>query len=122
MNTDDIISDVDSFILGTYGRIPLTIKEGRGSWVFDNDGNKYLDYTSGIAVSNLGHSNKILTDAIKNQAEKVIHTSNLFYLEPQAKLARMLVENSFADLNSEESSFADLNSLDEVNIKYPAEL
>ena len=97
MNTDDIISDVDSFILGTYGRIPLTIREGRGSWVFDNDGNKYLDYTSGIAVSNLGHSNKILTDAIKNQAEKVIHTSNLFYLEPQAKLARMLVENSFAD-------------------------
>ena len=97
MKTDEIISDVDTYILGTYGRIPLTIREGRGSWVWDNDGNKYLDFTTGIAVTNLGHSYSALTEAIKNQSEKIIHTSNLFYLEPQAKLAKMLVENSFAD-------------------------
>ena len=97
MKTEEIISDVDSYILGTYGRIPLTIKKGNGSWVWDNDGNKYLDYTSGIAVTNLGHNYPALTETIKNQAEEILHSSNLFYLETQAKLAKMLVENSFAD-------------------------
>ena len=97
MKTEEIISDVDTYILGTYGRIPLTIKKGDGSWVWDNDGNKYLDYTSGIAVTNLGHSNPALTKVIKNQAEEILHSSNLFYLEKQAMLAKMLVENSFAD-------------------------
>ena len=97
MKTEDIISDVDTYILGTYGRIPLTIKKGDGSWVWDNDGNKYLDYTSGIAVTGLGHNYPALTEAIKNQAKEIIHSSNLFYLETQARLAKMLVENSFAD-------------------------
>lgn len=97
MNTDDIISDVDNYILGTYGRIPLTIREGRGSWVWDNDGRKYLDFTTGIAVTNLGHNYSALTSVIKAQSEKIIHSSNLFYLESQAKLGKMLVENSFAD-------------------------
>ena len=97
MKTEDIVSDVDNYILGTYSRIPLTIKEGKGSWVWDNDGNKFLDYTTGIAVNNLGHNNSALTGVIKNQAEKIIHSSNLFYLESQANLAKNLVENSFAD-------------------------
>jgi len=97
LKTEDIISDVDTYILGTYGRIPLTIKEGRGSWVWDNDGKKYLDFTTGIAVTNLGHSNTALIETIRNQSEKILHSSNLFYLESQAKLAKMLVENSFAD-------------------------
>ncbi len=97
MKTEEIISDVDTYILGTYGRIPLTIKEGNGSWVMDNDGNKYLDFTTGIAVTNLGHNNPALTEVIQKQSEKILHSSNLFYLESQAKLAKMLVENSFAD-------------------------
>ena len=97
MKTEDIVSDVDNYILGTYSRIPLTIKEGKGSWVWDNDGNKFLDYTTGIAVNNLGHNHSVLTGVIKNQAEKIIHSSNLFYLESQANLAKILVENSFAD-------------------------
>ncbi len=97
MKTEDIISEVDTYILGTYDRIPLTIKEGKGSWVWDNDGKKFLDFTTGIAVTNLGHNHSVLTGVIKNQAEKILHSSNLFYLESQAKLAKMLVENSFAD-------------------------
>lgn len=97
MKTEDIISEVDKYILGTYSRIPLTIKEGKGSWVWDNDGNKYLDFTTGIAVTNLGHNHSALTAVIKNQAEKLIHSSNLFYLESQANLAKILVENSFAN-------------------------
>ncbi len=97
MKTEDIISEVDTYILGTYDRIPLTIKEGKGSWVWDNDGKKFLDFTTGIAVTNLGHNHSALTGVIKNQAEKILHSSNLFYLESQAKLAKMLVENSFAN-------------------------
>jgi len=97
LKTEDIISDVDTYVLGTYERIPLTIKKGEGSWVWDNDGNKYLDFTTGIAVTNLGHTHPALTDTIKKQSEKIIHSSNLFYLESQARLAKMLVENSFAD-------------------------
>jgi len=97
LKTEDIISEVDTYILGTYDRIPLTIKEGKGSWVWDNDGKKFLDFTTGIAVTNLGHNHSVLTGVIKNQAEKILHSSNLFYLESQAKLAKMLVENSFAN-------------------------
>jgi len=97
LKTEDIISEVDTYILGTYDRIPLTIKEGKGSWVWDNDGKKFLDFTTGIAVTNLGHNHSALTGVIKNQAEKILHSSNLFYLESQAKLAKMLVENSFAN-------------------------
>ena len=97
MKTEDIISEVDTYILGTYTRIPLTIKEGKGSWVWDNDGKKFLDFTTGIAVTNLGHNNSALTRIIKDQAEKILHSSNLFYLESQARLAKMLVENSFAN-------------------------
>jgi len=97
LKTEDIISEVDTYILGTYTRIPLTIKEGKGSWVWDNDGKKFLDFTTGIAVTNLGHNNSALTRIIKDQAEKILHSSNLFYLESQARLAKMLVENSFAN-------------------------
>lgn len=97
MKTEDIISGVDKYVLGTYSRIPLTIKKGEGSWVWDNDGNKYLDFTTGIAVNNLGHSHPGLTEVIKEQAGNILHTSNLFYLESQANLGKMLVENSFAD-------------------------
>lgn len=97
MKTDEIISDVDEYVLGTYSRIPISIKKGDGCWVWDYEDNKYLDFTTGIAVTSLGHSHPRLTEVINSQSGEIIHSSNLFYLESQAKLAKALVQNSFAD-------------------------
>ena len=97
MNPDEIVSDVDEYILGTYSRIPIAVKNGEGSWVWDYDGNKYLDFTTGIAVTSLGHSHPEILNVINKQSRSLVHSSNLFYLEAQAKLAKGLVENSFAD-------------------------
>ena len=97
MTPDEIISEVDEYVLGTYARIPVAVKRGEGCWVWDYDGKKYLDFTTGIAVTSLGHSHPKLLDAINSQSKEIIHSSNLFYLESQAKLAKTLVENSFAD-------------------------
>ncbi|MGI9533792.1 MAG: aspartate aminotransferase family protein [Thermodesulfobacteriota bacterium] len=97
MTPDDIISDVDEYVLGTYARIPLTIKKGEGCWVWDYENHKFLDFTTGIAVTSLGHSHPKLLEVINSQSKEIIHSSNLFYLESQARLAKTLVENSFAD-------------------------
>ncbi len=83
--------------MNTYARYPVAIERGKGSWVWDFDGKKYLDFTGGIAVNNLGHSHPKVISTIKEQIEKIIHFSNLFYIEPQARFAEILVENSFAD-------------------------
>ncbi len=83
--------------MGTYNRIPIALEKGKGSWVWDKDGKKYLDYTTGIAVTNLGHSHEKILQTINEQIQNIIHTSNLFNIESQAKLAKILVENSFAD-------------------------
>ncbi|MGH7885434.1 MAG: aspartate aminotransferase family protein [Thermodesulfobacteriota bacterium] len=97
MNSKEVTDLMNRYVMGTYNRLPITLKMGKGSWVWDNEENKYLDYTCGIAVTNLGHSNKKILNNIKNQLNEIIHTSNLFNIESQAKLAKMLVENSFAD-------------------------
>ncbi len=97
MNSREVKDLTEKYLMGTYNRIPITIEKGLGSWVWDKEGKKYLDYTSGIAVTNLGHTNKKVLAALRDQSNEIIHTSNLFNIEPQAKLAQILVENSFAD-------------------------
>lgn len=84
-------------LMETYSRLPVTMREGSGSWLWDTEGKKYLDYTAGIAVNNLGHCHPSITDAITSQAATLIHTSNLFNIENQSALAETLVSNSFAD-------------------------
>lgn len=84
-------------LMKTYGRLPLTMQRGSGSWLWDTEGKKYLDYTTGIAVNNLGHCHPKITDAIISQAATLVHTSNLFNIENQSALSEMLVSNSFAD-------------------------
>ena len=84
-------------LMKTYGRLPLTMQRGSGSWLWDTEGKKYLDYTTGIAVNNLGHCHPKITDAIISQAAALVHTSNLFNIENQSALSEMLVSNSFAD-------------------------
>ena len=85
------------YLMETYSRLPITMKKGSGSWLWDTEGKKYLDYTTGIAVNNLGHCHPKITDVITSQAATLIHTSNLFNIENQSALAEMLISNSFAD-------------------------
>jgi acetylornithine aminotransferase len=81
----------------TYTRQPLSIVRGRGTKVYDLEGREYIDFVGGIAVNILGHGHPDLVQAIQRQAAQLIHTSNLYYTEPQVKLAQMLVDHSFAD-------------------------
>ena len=87
----------EKYLMETYGRLPLTMQRGSGSWLWDTEGKKYLDYTTGIAVNNLGHCHPRITDAIISQAATLVHTSNLFNIENQYALSELLVSNSFAD-------------------------
>ena len=84
-------------IVQTYKRAPMVLDHGQGMTVYDIDGNAYLDFVAGIAVQALGHSDPGVVTAITEQAGKLIHTSNLFYTEPGARLAARLCELSFAD-------------------------
>lgn len=78
-------------------RQPMVIERGEGTRVWDTDGKEYLDFTSGWAVNNIGHSNPVMAEAISNQAKTLLQTSNQFYTIPQLKLAEILVENSCLD-------------------------
>ena len=88
---------MSNYILPTYSRINLTFTHGKGSWLYASDKKKYLDFASGIAVNCLGHSNSILLKALKQQSKKLWHTSNLYKIQEQEDLAKMLCRNSFAD-------------------------
>lgn len=80
----------DKYICSTYPERRLLLSHGNGSYVFDAAGKKYLDFLSGLAVSSMGHGNKMLADAIGKQALKLIHTSNLYHNIPQLNLAEAL--------------------------------
>lgn len=86
-----------SHIMPTYGRLPVTFKKGEGVWLWDTDNNRYLDALSGIAVCNLGHVNPAVHQAICEQSKKLLHTSNLYGIESQEKLADKLTGLSGMD-------------------------
>ncbi len=96
MPTEELRQDSDRYLMNTYARSPISIVRGRGSKVYDLEGREYLDFVAGIAVNVLGHGHPDLVAAIQKQAQQLLHASNLYYTEPQAKLAKMLVEHSFA--------------------------
>ncbi len=81
----------------TYGRIDIAFTHGEGSYLFSENGQKYLDYASGIAVNAFGHCHPKLVEALKDQASKLWHTSNLYRIPEQETVAEKLVENSCAD-------------------------
>lgn len=95
MTEKEIIKLTDKYILPTYKRNHVAFVKGKGVNVWNASGKKYLDFFSGLAVNNLGHCHPDIVRAIKNQAGKLMHTSNLYYTEPQAKLAEKLVKSSF---------------------------
>ncbi|MDA3887508.1 MAG: aspartate aminotransferase family protein [Allgaiera sp.] len=84
-------------VLPTYNRAPLSFERGEGSWLIEADGTRYLDLGAGIAVNALGHANPDLVAALTEQAGKLWHTSNLYQIPNQQKLADLLVAHTFAD-------------------------
>ena len=84
-------------LMNTYGRLPVAMERGSGSWLWDAEDKKYLDYTTGISVNNLGHCHEKVTEAVTAQAKLLVHASNLFRIERQEALAEALVSRSFAD-------------------------
>jgi len=97
MKEKEIMALADENIMNTYKRFPIVLVKGLGAKVWDANDKEYLDFVSGIAVCSLGHSHPQVITAVKEQLENLTHVSNLYYTEPQAQLAKLLVDNSFAD-------------------------
>jgi acetylornithine/N-succinyldiaminopimelate aminotransferase len=97
MTEKEIIALADENIMNTYKRFPIVLAKGSGAKVWDINGKEYLDFAAGIAVCNLGHSHPKIIAAVSEQLEKLTHVSNLYFTEPQTQLAKLLVDNSFAD-------------------------
>jgi acetylornithine aminotransferase/acetylornithine/N-succinyldiaminopimelate aminotransferase len=91
------LNDADQFLLPTYNRPPIVLTHGRGAYVFDSTGKKYLDFLGGIAVNALGHAHPRIVETIRRESARAIHFSNLFHNEFQGPLARKLVEWSGLD-------------------------
>ena len=98
MKTTEIKELDKKYYMNTFGeRIPVSFSHGEGIKLYSDDGEVYTDFLAGIAVSAAGHNHKTLVSAIKAQAEKVLHVSNYYYIEEQAKLAENICKNSVAD-------------------------
>ena len=98
MTTNEAIANRGLDVLvGNYAPQPVALVRGEGSWLFDAEGNKFLDLMGGIATATLGHANPKLQAALADQAAKVWHVSNLYTTEPQIQLAERITANSFAE-------------------------
>lgn len=86
-----------SHIMPTYSRLPVTFERGEGAWLLDENNNRYLDVLSGVAVCNLGHAHPAVHRAICDQSEKLLHTSNIYKIAAQERLADKLIEKSGMD-------------------------
>ncbi len=87
----------ESALFDTFARAPLRFERGEGVWLVTESGERYLDFGAGVAVTSCGHANPHLVEALKSQAEKVWHLSNLYEIPEQERLARRLVDATFAD-------------------------
>ncbi len=94
MNLSQLKAIDDANVVGTYARLPLQIVAGAGSWVWDENDHQYLDLLCGISVTNLGHCQPQVVEAIRDQARTLIHASNLYYTEPGIRLAERLSASS----------------------------
>lgn len=93
----ELIEQGQKYLMNNVGRLPLCLVRGEGPYVWDADGKKYLDFVGGLAVNAFGHCPPFLVEAMLEQARRLIHVSNLYWIEPQIELARLLVENSALD-------------------------
>ena len=94
MTNNEIINKGQEYVMNTYGRFPITLVKGKGSYVWDADGKEYLDFLGGIAVCVLGHCDDALQTALQTQADQLWHISNLYWIKPQVELAEKLVNIS----------------------------
>lgn len=92
---EEIKAKARKYILGTYRPADVAFYFGQGEYLYDTDNKQYIDFLCGIAVTNLGHGEADIIEAIRDQADRLIHTSNLFYNQEQALLAEALVEHTF---------------------------
>lgn len=97
MTTAEIKEMANKYLINNYGQRLISIVRGEGVYVWDAEGKKYLDFVAGISTNNVGHCHPNVVNAIINQAKTLIHVSNLYYIEPQVKLAKRIAEISFAD-------------------------
>lgn len=96
-SAEELLADSAKYLANTYARFPIVLVRGKGAKVWDSDGKEYLDFVAGLAVNNLGHCHPKVVAAIKAQAEVLLHVSNLYHIEPQIRLAKLLCEHTFAD-------------------------
>ena len=97
MDSQTLMMLSEKYVAHTYARYPVLLVRGKGTRVWDLEGEEYLDFVSGLGVCSLGHCHPKVIKAIQDQAEKLIHVSNLYYIEPQIQLASLLCKHSFAD-------------------------
>lgn len=98
MHVNEIKALDQQYFMNTFGeRLPVAFAHGKGVKLYDTEGKEYTDFFAGIATNSLGYAHPKVTSAMMEQVQKVCHTSNLYYVEPQAKLAKLIVENTFAD-------------------------
>ncbi|MNW43500.1 Acetylornithine aminotransferase [compost metagenome] len=97
-NGASAVSGVQSALFPSYSRYPLNLVKGHGSWLWDDQGNRYLDFMSGLAVTNLGHAPEKVKEKVKAQLDELWHVSNLFQIPQQEKAAKLLTEVSCADV------------------------
>ncbi len=97
MQTEEVIQLAEEKLIHTYNRYPIVVEKGNGIRLYDTNGNRYLDFGAGIAVFALGYNNKEYNNALKNQIDKMIHTSNYFYNEPAASAAKAITAASGMD-------------------------
>jgi len=95
MTTVETIAQYDKFVIGNYARIPLVLVHGQGSYIWDQDGKRYLDLFPGWGVNGLGHCHPDVVKAVRDQAGKLMHVANNYYNELQGRLAQMISERSF---------------------------
>ncbi|MFH1708393.1 MAG: acetylglutamate kinase [Planctomycetota bacterium] len=94
-STAEVMETYDTFVIGNYKRLSIVPVRGKGSHLWDCEGRRYIDFFPGWAVNGLGHCHPRVVKAIKEQAEDLLHVPNNFYIEPQARLARLIAQNSF---------------------------
>ncbi len=97
MTTQELLAASGKHLAATYARFPIVLVRGAGVRLWDSDGKEYLDFVGGIAVDALGHCHPRMVTAIREQADTLIHVSNLYHIEPQIRLGALLCEHSFAD-------------------------
>ena len=96
-SNQELVTLTNKYVAKNYGRYPIGLVRGKGTTVWDASGKKYIDFIAGLAVDNLGHCPPSVVNAIRKQAGKLLHVSNLYHIEPQSQLAAELSRLSFAD-------------------------